>query len=98
MKQFSLDLNLDDETELAAFLAEHKCRNSRRLANKLGLKGKGSARLATALSNYAWNKATALNLRKGTDGGQVQIGRAEMYETIADNIYAIDISPVCECW
>lgn len=93
MKPFKLEINLDDEQEAQAFVDQHKTTAGRRLANQLGLKGKDSARLATALSNYAWNKITAINCRKH---GKIAI--AQNYERICDMIYRNTISPLCECW
>jgi hypothetical protein len=93
MKPFTLDINLDDTNEVHHFVDTYGTTKGRRLANILGLKGKASSQLATALSNYAWNKATAIRLRK--DG---IIDRAQMYENICDTIYSKSIQPVCECW
>ena len=90
---FRLDLNLDDKKERDDFLNKYGTSNGRHLANTLGLKGKGSALLATALSNYAWNAQTAYNQRSE---GRILI--AQQYETIADRIYKEDIQSVCECW
>ena len=90
---FKIDINLDDETENENFINTHKTSSGRILANRLQIKGKGSSKLATSLSGYAWNKYTAINLRKE---GNIQ--RAKEYEDIADRIYKNDISPVCICW
>ena len=88
-----MDLNLDAFGEAERFINEFGTIRGRALANRLGLKGKGSALLATALSNYAWNTLTAQQCRKRGD-----IGIAESYEKIADRIYLEDIQPVCHCW
>ncbi len=93
MKPFSVDINLDDEETVNAWIATHNTNKGRIVANRLGLKGKGSSDLATALSNYAWNKYTAIGLRKR---GEIQT--AISYESICDRIYKQDIAPVCECW
>lgn len=92
-RPFSLDLNLDDVSECADFIAKYGTTRGRKLANLLGISGNGSARLASSLSNYAWNKHAAINCRlKG------QIQTAIEYEEICDWIYRDDIQPVCECW
>jgi hypothetical protein len=91
MKQFKLDLNLDDAVECEQFLAQYGTTKGRRLANLLGLSGRGSARLASALSNYAWNAHTARVCR---ESGKTSV----VYEVTADRIYKNDIQPVCECW
>ena len=88
-----LDINLDDQEERTDFLNAHGTTKGRRLANMLGLRGEGSSRLATALSNYAWNAETASKVRAS---GEIQT--AIMYEEIADRIYSRAIQPVCDCW
>jgi len=90
---FKLDLNLDAHGEAEDFINKYGTDKGRRLANKLGMSGKGSALLATALSNYAWNTHTAQKCRLG---GNIQT--AIMYENIADRIYREDIQPICHCW
>jgi hypothetical protein len=92
-KPFKIDINLDDPNELEEFIEKYKNSSGQIIANQLKLKGKGSALLAKALSNYAWNKKTAIYCRvKG------KINRALKYEKICDNIYVNNIEPVCECW
>jgi hypothetical protein len=81
-----MELNLDDEQEVEEFINNHGTRKGRLLANRLGLRGKGSTKLATALSNYVWNKHTAMALRR--DG---MIGTALEYEAICDSIYKDDL-------
>lgn len=89
----TLEINLDDEQECAEFIEQHGTNRGKRLANRLGLKGKGSVRLASSLSNYAWNKHTAIYLRL-----QGNIQDAQRYEAICDRIYSADIQPRCDCW
>lgn len=88
-----IDLNLDDQTECVEFLEKYGTLKGRALANRLNLKGKGSSRAATALSNYAWNKRTANWLRSMGD-----INDAIKYEEICDKIYSEDIDGKIECW
>ena len=90
---FELDLNLDAYGEAENFINKYGTDKGRHLANQLGIKGRGSSILATALSNYAWNTYTAQNCRLAG-----KIVRAIMYEHIADQIYKKDIQPVCNCW
>ena len=92
-KKFQVNINLDDPVELMDFINTYGQNKGRRLANQLKLKGKGSSKLASAFSNYAWNKSTAISLRKSGE-----INRALIYESICDNIYEEDIQPVCDCW
>ena len=75
--------NLDDPRERHEFLDEYGTLSGRALANRLGLRGKGSARFATDASCYAWNAATAARCRLRGD-----IQTARTYEMIADRIYA----------
>ena len=91
--KFKLDINLDDQQEAEEFIELYRTSKGRLLANRLGLTGVGSSKLATALSNYAWNKVTAINCR--TKGF---IDSASAYESICDRIYKEDIQPHCECW
>lgn len=91
--KFSLEVNLDDETEAREWIAKYGTTDGRRLANLLGFTGKDSARAADALSNYAWNKTTAIDCRKR---GTIQT--AQNYERICDDIYARDIEPLIACW
>lgn len=92
-KPFHLDLNLDDEVECRAFIEKHPTAQGSVLARTLGLKGKGAAALATALSDYAHNKAIAMAHRlKG------EIATALCYENNCDHIYQHGIQPVCDCW
>ena len=92
-KPFQLDLNLDDEVECLEFVEKYPTAQSRVLARSLGLKGKGAAALATALSDYAHTKAIAMAHRsKG------EIATALCYENNCDHIYRTNIQPVCDCW
>lgn len=91
--KFAIDLNLDDESECSEFIKKHGTGKGRWLANRLGFKGEGSAKGATALSCYAWNKITAFHCRK-----RGEINTALVYEEICDRIYKEDIQPFIECW
>lgn len=91
--KFKLDINLDDENEVEQFIESYGTNRGRLLANRLGFTGTGSTKLANALSNYAWNKHTAISCRKAG-----KIGEAIMYENICDSIYRDDIQTRCECW
>lgn len=93
MKQFKIEINLDDPIEREEFINRHGTMKGRSLANRLSLDGKGSALLATSLSNYAWNAFTAYRLRQN---GEIET--AKIYEEIMDKIYKNDIQPICECW
>lgn len=76
-------INLDDEREVREFISTHGTTRGRMLANRLGLSGAGSQRLANSFSNYAWNKLAAIDIRI--------IGNIETalkYEQICDKIYA----------
>ena len=75
-------INLDDENEVAEFIAKYGTTKGRRLANMLGIKGPGAVTQANWLSGYAWNKQTAINLRK-----RGQIETALIYEDICEGIY-----------
>jgi hypothetical protein len=88
-----IDINPDDPEEAAAFTSKHGTLKGRALANRLGFAGKGSATAATALSNYAWNKMTAVSCR--TRG---HIRSAQRFEEICDRIYREDIQGKVECW
>lgn len=88
-----IDLNLDDEEECTDFILKYRTLKGRALANRLGLKGRGSVAAANALSNYAWNKRTATFLRLA---GEIE--SAQKYEKICDWIYSEDISGKIECW
>ena len=91
--KMKVDLNLDDEEEVAAFIKKHGTRKGRSLARALGLYGRGCVAAANALSNYAWNKHTAIGARKN-DSVEV----AKIYEDICDRIYREDIQGKIECW
>jgi hypothetical protein len=91
--KFTLNLNLDDDSEREAFIKRFGTMRGRALAHRLNLKCKGSAKLASAISNYAWNRHVAYACR--IDG---RIPTAFEYELICDRIYRNSISPVCECW
>jgi len=75
-------LNLDDESEVETFIAKHGNSKNRRLANALGLSGRGANKLANLFSGYAWNKKTAIELRK-----EGKISVAMQYEEICERIY-----------
>jgi hypothetical protein len=83
--------NLDCPNEVENFISEYKTLKGRRLANLLGMNGRGSVRNADSLSCYAWNKLTAMNLRK-----RGQIRDAVQYESIYDQIY--NTMPDCIKW
>lgn len=93
MKKFTLEINLDDEVECETFIKLHGTQKGQGLANRLGFKGKGAWDAADALMNYAWNKKTAIGLRK-----KGEIETAQKYESICDKIYSRDIQPNIECW
>lgn len=88
-----MELNLDDPEEVDSFIKTYGTVKGRSLANRLGLSGKHSTRVATSLSGYAWNKKVAVYCRK-----QGKIEEALNYERICDYIYKEDIQPFCECW
>ena len=90
---FKIDINLDDEEEAKAFWENYSPFRGRALANKLGFKGKGSAKAANALANYAINKTVACQQRKAGN-----IGAAIQYEEICDRIYNEDIRGKIESW
>jgi len=75
-------INLDDESEVESFIANYGNIRGKKLANLLGLVGKGGVKLANSFSNYAWNKLTAISLRKNGN-----ISNAMVYEKICDKIY-----------
>lgn len=75
-------MNLDDAEERKAFISQFGTLKGRSLANRLRLKGKGAARLATAISCYAWNAETAFSCRL-----RGEMDAALMYEGICDRIY-----------
>ncbi len=91
--RLKLDINLDDESEVESFIKTHGTTRGRSLANRLNLSGHGAVQVANAFSNYAWNKATAMKLRK-----EGNIANALTYEQICDIIYTRDINPLVECW
>lgn len=93
MKQFKLDLNLDDDVEREAFITKYCNRGDRYTAHHLGLRGAGSVLLAQALISYAWARDMAAQRR--LDG---KIADALEREAICDAVYASRIAPVCECW
>ena len=92
-KQFSLSINLDDESEVGEFIQKFGNSSPAHIASSLNIGGGNSHRLAQSLRNYAWNRFTAMNQRKI---GKIQT--AKLYENICDRIYSEDIEPVCECW
>ena len=81
-----MEINLVDEHEVEKFIESFGTNKGRLLANYFGLSGKGSTKLATALSCYAWNKYTAIGVRK-----KGCIERAMEYEAICDRIYKDDL-------
>jgi RNA binding exosome subunit len=89
----ALDINLDDPHECQEFIDAYGTLKGRALANRLGLKGKGSSKLATRLSGFAWNKITAIRQRLNGD-----IQCAQVYERICDRIYREDIAPNLDAW
>lgn len=88
-----LDLNLDDPQECRQFIEKHATLRGRVLARRLGLTGRGSARLASHLSNFVWNKSTAMDLRAA---GKIE--DALRYEEICDRIYKENIKPNLKAW
>lgn len=76
-------MNLDDTNQVEEFITKFGATKGRRLANQLGFFGRGAVRRANALSGYAWNKHTAIGLRKAG-----QIRDALFYERICDRIYS----------
>ena len=93
MKEHTLEINLDEPGASTGFCAMYGTTQGRRLANLLGLSGKGSSKAATALSCYAWNKHTAEKLRLAGN-----IAKALEYEAICDRIYATEILGKILCW
>lgn len=93
MKKHTIEINLDDIQETKEFIQKNGTLKGRALAKKLGLSGEGSAKLASAFSNYAWNKNTAIDCRKNGN-----INSALKYEEICDSIYKENIQPNCKCW
>jgi hypothetical protein len=79
----TLELNLDCPNTVESFIKRHFTIKGRRLANILGLKGKGSTKCADLISGYVWNKYTAMLMRK-----QGKISIALQYEAICDRIYS----------
>ena len=75
-------LNLDCPNEVEDFIAKYNTTKGAKLANMLGIKGKGRNKIANALSNYAWNKKTAMEQRKVGN-----ISTAVSYGNICDRIY-----------
>jgi hypothetical protein len=92
-KPFKLDVNLDDEVELAEFLGKYEPHRGANLARRLGFCGTGYGRAADALMNYAQNKRAAILARR-----RGRVGVALQYEAICDRIYIDDIQPSIECW
>ena len=78
-----ITLNLDDENEVSSFIATYGTTKGIRLAHLLGISGKGSKEKADSLSCYAWNKWTAIGLRK-----EGNIETALSYERICERIYS----------
>ncbi len=92
-KPFNLDLNLDDKEEVDSFISSYGKVESNIIAERLGLHGEGSIKLADALLNYAWNKRDAIFCRENGD-----IESAIQYEIICDSIYSKNINPVLNAW
>ena len=90
---FAYAVNLDCPNDLEQFLKSYEPARGRVLANRLEFAGKGSAKAANALMNYAQNKRTAIACRKFE-----KIPSALRYEEICDRIYKEDIQPLIECW
>ena len=90
--RIKIEINLDDESEVERFIETHSTLKGRALANRLGISGKNSSKVASMLSGYAWNKHTAILLRK-----QGRIETAIGYEGICNRIYE-RLIPKCECW
>lgn len=93
MKKFTLEINLDNENEVADFLMKYGQAMGEALANSLGLPSlEGREQLANALHYYACNKKIAIEQRS-----RGQIGIALWHESICDSFYS-EISALCECW
>jgi hypothetical protein len=90
---FACEVNLDCPNDLEQFLKTYEPARGRVLANRLEFVGKGSAKAANALMNYAQNKRTAIACRKFG-----KIPSALRYEEICDRIYREDIQPLIKCW
>ena len=88
-----ISINLDDEQTVEDFLKNYGCSSKRKIANSLGLSGKGSFKAAQSLKNYAINKITAMRARKNGN-----ISTAIRYEEICDRIYREDIEGKEICW
>lgn len=90
------NFNLDDEVELDFVKNEYGilqgCRG-RRLARKLGWRGKGSTKAANGVANYVANKLVAMAHRR-----RGQIATAIEYEAICERIYSRDLLPRVEVW
>ena len=84
--------NLDDPTEVSDFIKTFGTLKGIALAHRLGISGKGAKVRANSLSNYAWNKHTAIDLRL-----QGKIETARTYEAICDRIYA-EMHPSVKTW
>lgn len=80
-------LNLDDKAERDAFINRFGTSRGMRVANALGIRGKGAKRIGTALSCYAWNAHTAYQCRF-----EGNVTTARQYEDIADRIYRDDLA------
>jgi len=74
--------NLDDPEEIDTFIAQFGTVSGMRLANMLGISGRGAKSVANNLSAYVWNKRTAMRQRAIGD-----IKSAQMYEQICESIY-----------
>jgi len=90
---FELEVNLDCPKSLEKFLKTYEPTRGRALANRLAFSGKGSAKAANALMNYACNKRAAIMCRQ-----RGKISAAIQYEDICDRIYREDIQPLIKCW
>lgn len=76
-----LEKLLKTPEQVDAFVQVYGTLSGRALANRLNITGPGSTKAAKAISNYAWNKFTANNLRD--EGRPVT---ALEYDTICDRI------------
>jgi hypothetical protein len=79
-------VNLDDDQERDTFLDAYEPARGIRLANLLGINGRGAKRAANGLMNYAQNIRAARSCRIN---GYTQ--SALNFEEIAERIYTEDI-------
>ena len=70
-------IDLSTPQGVEQFIDKYETMRGQRLANRLGLAGKGSQRLADAVSSFAWN-AAALKYCSGSEAGQrIYLGLCE---------------------